>query len=225
MRTGYLFVLVMMSAFLVACQQQESTPSSNMEQSETTTTVQPPVKPEKIESTTSEVVSKPVTEGSVQVSASVDKNVKAEEEASQETPSTEPSPVKQIADAPSVPAEAPVKVSEMAVNEMDKIPETVKPVIVEKASGDPVKGAKLAKGKCGGCHYLNKDRKKVGPTLMGIFNRAPAIDGIPFARWDAAALDAWLTKPKAVKPKTKMSFKGISEKAKRDNIIAYLKTL
>jgi len=96
---------------------------------------------------------------------------------------------------------------------------------VAEMAGNPVKGAKLAKGKCGACHYFDQDKKKVGPTLKGIFNRAPAIEGVPYAKWDEAALDAWLVSPKAVKPKTKMAFKGIPEKDKRDDLIAYLKTL
>jgi len=109
----------------------------------------------------------------------------------------------------------PIEVSE-PVNE---------PVVVKTVIGNAEKGAKLTKGKCGACHYFDKDRKKVGPTLMGIYGRAPVIDGVPYATWDSAALDAWLSNPKAVKPKTKMGFKGISDKTKRDDIIAYLKTL
>ncbi len=101
----------------------------------------------------------------------------------------------------------------------------IKTVVVETAAGNAEKGAKLTKGKCGACHYFDKDRKKVGPTLMGIYNRAPAIDGVPYATWDSPALDAWLTNPKAVKPKTRMGFRGISDQSKRDDIIAYLKTL
>jgi len=88
-----------------------------------------------------------------------------------------------------------------------------------------VKGAKVAKGKCGSCHYFDKDSKKVGPSLMGIYNRAPSIEGVPFTAWDDAALDQWLTDPKAIKSNTKMAFKGIPEKDKRDDVIAYLKTL
>jgi len=112
------------------------------------------------------------------------------------------------------------------------IPEAVKisdsviePADVKTVLGNVKMGAKLTKGKCGACHHFDKDRKKVGPTLMGIYNRAPVIDGVPYAVWDSAALDAWLTNPKAIKPKTKMGFRGVSDKAKRDDIIAYLKTL
>lgn len=92
-------------------------------------------------------------------------------------------------------------------------------------SGNPVKGAKIARGKCGACHYFDKERKKVGPSLKGVYGRGPTIDGVPFAKWDAQALDAWLASPKAVKPKTKMSFKGLAKKQDRDDVIAYLKTI
>lgn len=120
---------------------------------------------------------------------------------------------------PSTAAKTPAKVAATDVREVAKTP------AVETASGDPAAGARLAKGKCGACHYFDQDKKKVGPTLMGIYGRAPAIEGVPYAKWDSAALDAWLASPKAVKPKTKMAFKGIAEKNKRDNLIAYLKTL
>lgn len=111
----------------------------------------------------------------------------------------------------------PEKLAELAVPEAEKIP--VAP------GGDVARGAKLARGKCGGCHYFDRERKKVGPGLQGIYGRAPSIDDIPFTRWDAQALDAWLARPKAVKPKTRMSFRGLASKQDRDDVIAYLKTL
>ncbi|MDQ7010813.1 MAG: SURF1 family cytochrome oxidase biogenesis protein [Mariprofundaceae bacterium] len=103
------------------------------------------------------------------------------------------------------------------------VPETEKTAAAP--SGDAARGAKLARGKCGGCHYFDRAKKKVGPGLKGIYGRAPSIDGIPFARWDAQALDQWLARPKAVKPKTRMSFRGLASKQDRDDVIAYLKTL
>jgi len=131
-----------------------------------------------------------------------------------------------------VPEEVAVKEPKRQVKAAIEAPAPVaveKPVeaVVAKPTvmGNAVKGAKIAKGKCGACHYFDKDRKKMGPSLMGIFGRAPSIEGVPFTTWDAASLDRWLTNPKAVKSNTKMSFKGIAEKEKRDDIIAYLKTL
>jgi len=112
---------------------------------------------------------------------------------------------------------APEKLAELSVPEAEKV--------ATAPGGDAARGAKLARGKCGGCHYFDRERKKVGPGLQGIYGRAPSIDGIPFARWDAQALDTWLTRPKAVKPKTRMSFRGLAKKQDRDDVIAYLKTL
>jgi len=92
-------------------------------------------------------------------------------------------------------------------------------------AGNAQRGAALAKKKCKMCHYLDSARKKIGPSLQGIHNREPSISGVPYVTWDDKAMDEWLTKPKAVKPKTKMSFSGLKKKEDRQDIIAYLKTL
>jgi cytochrome c len=91
--------------------------------------------------------------------------------------------------------------------------------------GDAAKGAVLAKKRCSMCHNFDSTKRKVGPGLKGVYGRAPSITDVPFAKWDAAALDKWLTKPKAVKKNTKMAFPGFPNKADRDDVIAFLKTL
>jgi len=85
-------------------------------------------------------------------------------------------------------------------------------------------GKKLVRQRCSMCHYLDKAQRKVGPSLQGVYGRAPSIDGIPFATWDDAALNQWLTNPKAVKPKTRMGFPGFKKEQDRLDVIAYLKT-
>jgi len=75
------------------------------------------------------------------------------------------------------------------------------------------------------CHYLNQHGRKFGPSLQGVYSRAPSIDGTPFTAWDDHALEAWLSNPKAVKPKTTMSFKGLKNAQDRMDVIAYIKTL
>jgi len=90
---------------------------------------------------------------------------------------------------------------------------------------DTSEGAKLAKKKCGACHYLDRNLRKVGPTLKGIYGRKPAISDLPFETWDEASLDTWLEDPKQVKPKTKMAIPGIKDASERKAIIEYLKQL
>jgi len=90
---------------------------------------------------------------------------------------------------------------------------------------DPKHGKKLVGKRCSMCHYLDQAKRKVGPGLQGVYGRAPSIDGIPFAVWDEAALNQWLTNPKAVKPNTRMGFPGFKKEQDRLDAIAYLKTL
>jgi len=152
----------------------------------------------------------------------------------------EPAAVSVPAAKPAAPKAAPKQAARLANSVAKEQKIALKPATPEKLAsiagpkpekataamtGDAARGKKIARGKCGGCHYFDRERKKVGPGLQGVYGRAPSIDGIPFARWDAKALDAWLTRPKAVKPKTRMSFRGLASKQDRDDVIAYLKTL
>ncbi|RMH59320.1 MAG: cytochrome c family protein, partial [Zetaproteobacteria bacterium] len=64
--------------------------------------------------------------------------------------------------------------------------------------------------------------RNIGPSLLGIYGRVPSIDGVPFARWDAAALERWLSNPRAVKPNTRMRIPPLSARDRAD-IIAYFR--
>lgn len=86
-------------------------------------------------------------------------------------------------------------------------------------------GAKLAKRKCASCHSLDRNIRKVGPTLKGIMGRAPSIEGMPFETWNEETMDKWLENPRAVKKKTRMALPGISDPAVRKAIITYLKLI
>jgi cytochrome c len=96
---------------------------------------------------------------------------------------------------------------------------------------DAAKGEKVYK-KCKACHSLEAGKKKVGPSLAGIFGRtAGTTEGFKFSKamkksgivWDEKTMDEFLAKPKKVIPKTRMAFPGLKKEADRANLIAYLK--
>jgi len=102
------------------------------------------------------------------------------------------------------------------------------------AEGDPVAGEKTFK-KCKACHVIDSAKHRVGPSLQGVLGRTPGTaEGYKYssalkafgedgAVWDEETLDLWLTKPKDLVKKTKMSFPGLKKPEDRANIIAYLK--
>lgn len=90
---------------------------------------------------------------------------------------------------------------------------------------DSSRGAQLTHKKCASCHNLDRHLRKVGPSLKGVYGRAPSISGVPFAKWDEQSLDRWLADPLAVKPDTTMAIPGIQDAQQRQDIIAYLKQL
>ncbi|MFQ5581778.1 MAG: c-type cytochrome [Mariprofundaceae bacterium] len=96
---------------------------------------------------------------------------------------------------------------------------------LENLARDTLPGAKLTKRKCASCHYLDRNLTKVGPTLNGIFGRAPKISGVPFKIWNELALDQWIESPSRVKPGTRMAIPGIKSVEERTAIIEYLKQL
>jgi len=87
-------------------------------------------------------------------------------------------------------------------------------------AADAERGRIVAEVRCQQCHHLHMESKRIGPGLKGIFNRAPRISGVPFERWDAAALDAWMKDPRGIKPNTKMATPPIAQRDRVD-LIAY----
>lgn len=105
------------------------------------------------------------------------------------------------------------------------------------AAGDIDKGKKVFK-KCKACHTVGENaKKKVGPVLNNIFG-ATAGTSEGFTKysknmkkageeglvWTEETMTQFLTKPKEMIKKTKMSFKGLKKEKDLVNIIAYLAT-
>ncbi|MFT4090862.1 MAG: cytochrome c family protein [Asticcacaulis sp.] len=102
----------------------------------------------------------------------------------------------------------------------------------------PYNTADLADGqkqwnKCRACHTLVPNgANMVGPNLYGVFGKvAGNHEGYNYSEamksygktWDFATLDAYLTKPAAEVPGTKMGFIGIKDEQQRHHLIAWLK--
>jgi cytochrome c len=104
------------------------------------------------------------------------------------------------------------------------------------ASADPAKGeADTKKLGCVACHSFNEGGKAgLGPNLYNVVGGPHAhMEGYSYSSalkaktgdWTFAELNAWLTKPSAYAPGTKMTFAGIKDPQQRADVIAYLDTL
>ena len=101
-------------------------------------------------------------------------------------------------------------------------------------AGTTAPTAPAAFSRCLVCHNAAKGAAdKIGPNLWGIFDRkaahakfnySPALKAANL-KWDGPTLDKWIAGPTKMVPGTMMSFPGISDPAKRAEIIAYLKKL
>ncbi len=103
------------------------------------------------------------------------------------------------------------------------------------AKADVATGESNVKKLCVSCHTFTEGGKAgVGPNLYGVvgagrghmegFNYSAAIKG-KAGNWTYEELNAWLAKPAAFAPGTRMTFAGIKSADQRADVIAYLRTL
>ncbi len=99
------------------------------------------------------------------------------------------------------------------------------------AKGDAVKG-KLVFAQCAVCHKIDKSGKNgIGPNLYGVVGRtAASVAGFTYSPaliklkqpWTVQRLDAFIARPSSAVPGTRMPFAGVSDPAKREDVIAYM---
>ncbi len=89
----------------------------------------------------------------------------------------------------------------------------------KKAAGDPAKGEAVYKDKnCTVCHWPDKETKRIGPGLKGLFTHTKM--------WDDRPLTEANIRDQIMKGGGKMTgFEDQLTAKELDNLIAYLKTL
>ena len=139
---------------------------------------------------------------------------------------------------PAPPAEAAAIVPDSPAPQQAEPAEQATSTGAEVVAEVPAAGIDLAAGEkvfkaCKACHKAEKGAKHAtGPALWGVFGGPIAAqEGFKYSdallahagqAWDEATLDAYLTKPSAFAPGTKMTFAGVRKADDRRNLIGWL---
>ena len=101
----------------------------------------------------------------------------------------------------------------------------------QASAADAAKGKRVF-NKCKACHSLKPGKKRIGPSLHGIFGRTSGTaKKFKYSKamkkaaivWDDKTMDQYIKKPRKFVKGTKMAFPGLKKQKDRDNLIAYLK--
>ncbi|NKE45210.1 cytochrome c family protein [Roseomonas frigidaquae] len=104
------------------------------------------------------------------------------------------------------------------------------------AAANPDTGRQIAQRACASCHNFTQGGPNgVGPNLWGVVNGPHAhVEGFNYSAamrakhdqpWDYEALNAFLTRPSAAIPGTRMAYAGMSSINQRADLIAFLRSL
>ncbi len=129
-----------------------------------------------------------------------------------------------------------IEVTAAAPTEAAPAPAALTPIGPLLASADAAAGESIVKKQCASCHTFTEGGKNmVGPNLYNVVGqpRAEGKGGFSFSpalkakggNWTYEDLNAWLHKPSAFVPGTRMAFAGINSDKQRADVIAYLRTL
>ncbi|MGF6230840.1 cytochrome c [Inquilinus ginsengisoli] len=101
-----------------------------------------------------------------------------------------------------------------------------------RADGDPAAGEKVFT-QCKACHQIGETAKNaVGPELNGLFGRhSGSVAGYNYSdanknsgiTWDETVFREYIKAPRTKIPGTKMTFIGLKDDQKIDDLIAFLK--
>jgi cytochrome c len=104
------------------------------------------------------------------------------------------------------------------------------PAAMAADAADIAAGERVFRSQCMGCHSVEPERNRAGPTLHKLIDRpSGVVEGFDYSTamldagivWDHETLDAFLADPAGVVPGTKMVFWGLREDDRR-RVIAYL---
>ena len=138
------------------------------------------------------------------------------------------------AEAPAAPAAEEKKAEAPAEQKQAEAP-----AAAEQPSGgnDLVAAGEKVFKKCKACHYVDKEKNKVGPWLKGVVGRkAASVEGFKYSDamkakgaeglvWTKENLAQYLKAPKAFVPKNKMAFAGLKKDEDIQAVIAYLESM